>query len=569
MGRRAAFGPDYDQRPIDRPCRIAHTLGINASGIAAPGSAEQNRIDSGSGDLRIDQPGALRNRRTTDADEVVDGTKLARRVRRPARSERSRSGRDGNHPYSVMWEVGRFAIMSVLMLLIVTLVLGRLSRRIGMQEAIADAKRAVFIVGTSVMEPALTEERVNALHSPDSTVRAAAIEDLHRVSQQARRSGGMIRIKLWGSDGKLLYADDERLLAATDIELGEDAMDVLRHGGIEAEPTSLDKTENQFERSEGKLLEVYLPIQTESGERVLFEGCLPYSRVITSGRRILLQFAPGVLGGLVALTLTGTLLVASVARRLRRATLQRELLLRHAIEASDTERRVLAADLHDGVVQDLTGVSLTLAAARMRAEQQPDAPTTGAVQQTIAAAEVQIRDVVHSLRSLIIEIYPPNLREEGLGAAIESLCARLHNRGVTTSMTTEGLDVPLPEDVSRLTYRVAQEAVRNIVSHADASHVDLHISVSPEHLEFVIEDDGFGFDPEVVAERAVAGHVGLRGLGDLVGGRHGSLRLRSAPTQGTRIHLQLPLDDMTGPPQQLIRQLASRRMNSMHDERSI
>ncbi len=412
-----------------------------------------------------------------------------------------------------------------------------------MEEAIADAKRAVFIVGTSLMEPALTGEQLRALRSPDEKTRNAALDDMHLISQQARRSGGMVRIKLWGSDGKLLYADDERLLLATGVVLDDEAMEVLLHGGIEAEPTTLEKYENQFEREEGRLLEVYLPITAMSGERLLFEGYMPYSRVITSGRNVLLEFAPGILGGLAALTLTGTVLVASVARRLRRATMQRELLLQHAVQASDTERRVLAADLHDGVVQDLTGVSLTLAAARMRAER-PSLDSVGeseAVQATLANAEGQIREVVHSLRSLIIEIYPPNLREEGLETAVQSLCARLHNRGLTTSMATTGLADPLPEGVSRLTYRVAQEAIRNIVSHADASHVDLQILVADDELLLTVEDNGFGFDPELVAERAVEGHVGLRGLGDLVSGRQGSLRLRSAPNQGTRIQLRLPI----------------------------
>jgi two-component system, NarL family, sensor kinase len=302
----------------------------------------------------------------------------------------------------------------------------------------------------------------------------------------------------------------------------------------------LAKPENRFDRGEGRLLEVYLPIQSEDGSDILFESYLAYSNVIDGGRRILVHFAPSVLAGLVSLQGIGVLLVWSVARRLRRAQEQRELLLDHALEASDRERRRIAADLHDGVVQDLTGLTLGLAASRMRSGSDAR-PTEAGLVIPHPELEGQIREAIHSLRSLIVDIYPPNLRSEGLGAALRSVCARLHNRGITTSVHMDLDERAVPEEVIALSYRVIQEALRNVSTHAEATHVE--ISVEHEGTEFIatVEDDGRGFDPSALEGQVASGHVGLRGLGDLVAERDGSLVVQSRPNFGTSVTLRIPL----------------------------
>lgn len=452
-------------------------------------------------------------------------------LQRHDKDHANRSAGPGN---LVRREIGRYALLSVFSLVIVMLVLGRLSRRIGTEEAISDAKRSVFVVATSIIEPQLTEETVRALTIRDHADRDAAFARMDVVAEQARRSGGLARIKLWDASGNLVYADDHRLLRAG-VRLDDKELQVIRQRGIEAEVSDLSKAENQFDRGQGRLLEVYLAVRTSHGQPMLFESYLPYSRVTVGSRRVLLEFAPVVLAGLFALQCTGVVLVWSVARRLRRTQQQRELLLQHAVDASDAERRRIAADLHDTVVQDLTGVTLALAATRISNSKGlvgENGPTD---------VESQIREVVHSLRSLIVEIYPPNLRSEGLTAAIRSLCARLHNRGITTSLRSTVDDIDLPDAAVALCYRVVQETLRNVSTHAEASHVDITVEVRDAQLVAVVDDDGQGFDLATIDERVNDGHVGLRGLGDLVSEWGGSLRLHSSPGVGTAVVLRLPL----------------------------
>ena len=134
--------------------------------------------------------------------------------------------------------------------------------------------------------------------------------------------------------------------------------------------------------------------------------------------------------GFAALTIP---LVWRLDRRVRRAREERERLLRRAVEASDAERRRIAADLHDGVVQELAGASFALAAA---AKRMPEAPAVSASLDRVAAG---VRQSMRSLRSLLVEIYPPNLHTEGLTPALGDLLAPLPGSGLTTSLATKAV----------------------------------------------------------------------------------------------------------------------------------
>jgi signal transduction histidine kinase len=194
------------------------------------------------------------------------------------------------------------------------------------------------------------------------------------------------------------------------------------------------------------------------------------------------------------------------------------------------ERRRIAADLHDGVVQELTGVSYALAAAA----RDPVADAAEAARQ----AAHQLRQGVRSLRSLLVEIYPPNLAEEGLAAALDDLLARHRARGLDVE-----LDVDLPRDVplavAGLAYRVAQEALRNVMHHARAGRVLVTASRDDGELRLAIQDDGRGFDVEAVAAGS-EGHLGLRILEDMVQDQGGALEVRSSPGRGTTVELRSP-----------------------------
>jgi two-component system, NarL family, sensor kinase len=430
----------------------------------------------------------------------------------------------------------------------VVLIISRLSRNYGTQEAIGDAKRAVYIIAMYTVEDGMTPETLSGLTAADTTVRNASRDEMDLLFERAARVGGLIRVKLWNESGNLIYADDRRLLD-TGLRLESPEMKVLRGGGVEAEVSDLTKAENVFEQSNGRLLEVYLAVRGPNQEPLLFEAYLPYSRVTVSSRRLLMQFGPVMVAGLCVMQCIGTLLVWSTARRLRRAQQLRELLLQHAIDASNGERRRIAADLHDGIVQDLTGVMFAIAAKRRRGDTADPTDTTDPAGQKFSSKdsgdhsqsmEGQIRHAINALRSLIVDIYPPNLRSEGLDASVQSLCSKARNRGISTRVTARLNEQLLSDEHVALAYRVIQEALRNVYAHADAQHVEINLEQSPSLLRVSVDDDGNGFDPRTLRTRAEEGHVGLRGLGDLVREQAGSLHVRSRPGTGTSVVLTLP-----------------------------
>jgi signal transduction histidine kinase len=220
-----------------------------------------------------------------------------------------------------------------------------------------------------------------------------------------------------------------------------------------------------------------------------------------------------------------------MARRLQASQQERERLFRHALEASDAERRRIASDLHDGVVQELTGVSLTLA-AQGRTSIEPE--------QALEASEA-IRSSIKSLRSLLVEIYPPNLAEEGLESAIGDLLSGLRVRGIETRLDAPAGDSGIPSEIATLVYRVAQEALRNVVSHSAAHHVRVVLAVEDGAVRLVVDDDGRGFTTDTLDDRYTEGHVGLRSLAGLVAQLDGTLTVSSRPGTGTRVETTIPL----------------------------
>ncbi len=329
----------------------------------------------------------------------------------------------------------------------------------------------------------------------------------------------------------ILYSDESRLVGEH-FGLGRGELETLRTGRSEARLSDLSEPENRYEEQATKLLEVYVPVHTRGGTPLLFETYFRYEGVAESGRRLWLRFAPLTLGALALLALLQIPQALSLGRRLRRTQQQREDLLRAAIEATDAERRRIAGDLHDGVVQDLAGVTFSLAAAARRAEGQGEA--AGHLRES---AE-RVRDSVGSLRSLLVEIYPPNLYEEGLNAALLDLLARIEPRGIETSLVIDVALERLSPDVTGLLYRAAQEGLRNVVTHAQATRVDVSVTQSGAMVALEVSDDGRGLGGQPLDDDH-DGHFGLKALAGLSATMGGTLSIDSTPGKGTTMCLEV------------------------------
>ena len=318
---------------------------------------------------------------------------------------------------SVAGAVAQFALTGLVVLALFVLGAVLVFRSLGRTEALRDARQFAVLSGQGIVEPAL---RVGVLRAD-----SAALEALDRIVQERVLGERVVRVKIWDVQGRIVYSDEPRLIGSR-YPLDESKLDVLRTGGTRAELSDLEGPENRFERAEGSLYEVYLPIRAPDGTPLVFETYQRSEQVRSTGRRIWLPFAGLLLASLVLLWLVQVPLAWRLARRLRRSQLDREALLVRAVEASADERRRIAADLHDGVVQDLAGISYSLSAASEQAGL--DVPPV--IRSTLTEAAAGTRDSMRRLRSLLVEIHPPNLQASGLEAALADLLSPLPARGV-------------------------------------------------------------------------------------------------------------------------------------------
>jgi signal transduction histidine kinase len=347
-------------------------------------------------------------------------------------------------------------------------------------------------------------------------------------------SGSVVRVKLWTSDGRVLYSDNPAQIGGR-FDLGAEQRALLQTGGAEVEVSDLDSPENALDREEGELIEAYTSIRTPSGEPLLFEVYERFDSVTSDARRLLVALAPPILGAIALILLVQVPLVWSLGRRLQRGHEEREALLAGAIAASNRERRRVASYLHDGAVQDIAGVAygLTALADAWRARGGDD--DAAALDRAAGVLRQDVRD----LRALLVDLYPPRLAAAGLAAALADLVSPLETRGVSTTVTTSGLD-DLDQDVAAVAYRVAQEAVRNVIAYAEATTVQVDVAADDAALRLSVVDDGRGFDTEQRAARAADGHVGLSLLEELVREAGGTLEVRSRVGEGTSVGLEVP-----------------------------
>ena len=420
----------------------------------------------------------------------------------------------------------QFAVSGLLALVLVGIGAFFVLRSQGDAESVRDARRLTRVLATTAIEPALTDGIVRgdraAIAGLDRLVRARVIVD------------PVVRVKLWTPDGRIVYSDEHRLIGAR-YELSAEDRASLTSNDVDAEISDLTRPENRFEKPFHKLLEVYLPVRTPSGRPLLFESYIRYSSVSATGRRIWLPFLLTLVVALAALWIVQIPLAVRLERRLRARQREREDLLVRAIEASDVERRRIAADLHDGAVQDLAGISYSLDVAAGQADTTPRTE----LRDLLRHAGRVTRDSMRQLRSLLVEIYPPNLHDTGLEAAIADLLTPLRRRGIETELETDGVG-RLPPQSEQLIFRTAQEALRNVADHANASSVTVSLERRDGTVVALIRDDGEGFDAAASAARRDEGHFGLALLVDRAADLGGRLRIESKPDEGTAITLEIP-----------------------------
>lgn len=198
------------------------------------------------------------------------------------------------------------------------------------------------------------------------------------------------------------------------------------------------------------------------------------------------------------------------------------------LEAQEAERRRVARELHDEIGGALTAVQATLAVARDTAR---SADARRRCDDGIAA----LGRVLAGVRRLSLDLHPPALDDLGLAAALRSHATAQAARGGLV-LALDLAAAPVPAALALPCYRIAQEAITNVLRHARATRLAVTLARERRALLLTVEDDGAGF-----ARASTAASLGLRGMAERAALAGGRLAIDSARGRGTRVHAVFPL----------------------------
>jgi two-component system NarL family sensor kinase len=438
---------------------------------------------------------------------------------------RGERGGPGRRPPSLRRLLGQAMVAALVLLLLLAAAAIQASRHAAEQESINDAVQTSELVADTVMAPVLVDDALSGV--------PAALARLEAAVRSLMSTGIIIRVKLWTADGQVVYSDEPRLIGRRyGLDPGE--RKALAGGYAEAGVSDLSHPENEYERGEGRLLEVYRPVTTREGTRLLLETYTRYTVVTIRADQIWHGFAGITLTTLSVMIVLMLALGWTLSARLHRSQRQREQVLARAAEAGENERRRIAAALHDGVVQELVAISYVVSAAVDRA-----ASADRQLADRLEIAASGLRTSIGGLRSLLVDVYPPALRAAGITTALTDLTGMLRLRGIAVDLDLADR-VDLDAEGESLVFRIAQEIIRNTARHAGATRVRISLCCTGTAVALVITDDGVGFDPRTVLGSAGKGHFGLALMSDLAREAGADLTVASAPGQGTRWRLEVP-----------------------------
>lgn len=209
-------------------------------------------------------------------------------------------------------------------------------------------------------------------------------------------------------------------------------------------------------------------------------------------------------------------------------------LSRRLLEVQEEERGRLARDLHDDIGQALTALKIQLESV----------PRSEPLRSRIDDCVETTRHTIERVRQLSLSLRPSQLDDLGLAAALRShLDRQARVAGIVPHFDALEAPAEIASDTETACFRVAQEAINNVLRHAQARNLWLHLAMVGGQLALSVRDDGRGFDVDSVRRRAgAAGSLGLVGMEERVALVGGSLELRSLPGKGTVMLATFPLD---------------------------
>lgn len=219
-----------------------------------------------------------------------------------------------------------------------------------------------------------------------------------------------------------------------------------------------------------------------------------------------------------------------------RAQEDRGRLVNKILTVAERQRSGMAAELHDGPIQGLTrlGLSLERGQLRLRRGQLEEG------RRLLTDAQAALSGEVQSLRRIMATLRPPVLEERGLVSALCDYVEMVRQQAGISCTLAAKLPDRLPEDHEIVLYRVAQEALTNVARHARASSARVELTETAETVVLEVHDDGVGFDPAAEEQQGGLDHFGLAGMRERVELAGGTWTMWSRPGAGTVLTASLP-----------------------------
>jgi PAS domain S-box-containing protein len=217
-----------------------------------------------------------------------------------------------------------------------------------------------------------------------------------------------------------------------------------------------------------------------------------------------------------------------------RAEREIQALTARLIHAQEEERSRLARELHDDLSQQIA--ALSIAAGNLKKKIGPENDDARAYGERIQQKLIHLAE---SVRRLSHNLHPAMLEYAGFGAALQSYCAEFSTlTGVDVSFRAEGSFESLPTATALCLYRIAQEALQNVLKHAQVRQAKVVIASSAGQVCLTVSDEGAGIDPGIALASQGLGLVNIKERARLV---HGELKIESQPGRGTALHVTVPV----------------------------
>lgn len=370
----------------------------------------------------------------------------------------------------------------------------------------ASLKRLPTSIGNAMQKRAIEQARLRA----EAALRRS--EEQYRLIAENTRD----LISLVGVDGRFLYASPSHRtsLGYLPEELTGTELIELVHG--DDRPAVRVAWEQALDHHESRTVEVRL--RHESGIYRVFEsiGNWIFDEKGQPQRAVILS--------------------RDITRRREAEATLREMprLIR---EAQEAERRRVARELHDSVIQILSSVKFRLQAVEERLIDKDQAAWRDTLK-----AKAHLEKAIQEVRRISRNLRPSELDDLGLAAAVRSLCSEFSERtGIKVDLAIVRLPQSIPDDIELNLYRIIQEALGNIEKHSGAARVALRLAREGSVLRVSIGDNGRGFDPAMPSgKKSKPSGMGLVDMRERAGLLGGNCRIHSAPGSGTEILIETP-----------------------------